>query len=124
MKGSKFVVIDRAVKANAIDFISSLDIGGKVTWEVIVQPKKKSRTETQNRTYWRWVGELSEETGYDKTEIHSIFGKKFLPMVEIKMGSSVDLVPISTTKLSPPEFSTYLLQIEAFCASEIGHVLS
>jgi len=124
MKGSKFVVIDRAVKANAIDFISSLDIGGKVTWEVVVQPKKKSRTETQNRTYWRWVGELSEETGHDKTEIHSIFGKKFLPMVEIKMGSSVDLVPISTTKLSPPEFSTYLLQIESFCASEIGHVLS
>lgn len=124
MKGSKFVVIDRAIKANAIDFISSLDIGGKVTWEVVVQPKKKSRTETQNRTYWRWVGEISLETGYDKSELHSIFGKKFLPMVEIKIGSSVELIPISTTKLSSPDFSNYLLQIESFCATEIGHRLS
>tara|TARA_B100000780_G_scaffold24882_1_gene15831 strand:- start:1868 stop:2242 length:375 start_codon:yes stop_codon:yes gene_type:complete len=124
MKGYKFVVTDMSIRSNAIDVISSLEVGAKTIWEVIVQPKKKSRTETQNRTYWRWVGEISLETGYDKSELHSIFGKKFLPMVEIKIGSSVELIPISTTKLSSPDFSNYLLQIESFCATEIGHRLS
>ena len=61
MKGYKFVVTDMSIRSNAIDVISSLEVGAKTIWEVIIQPKKKSRTETQNRTYWRWVGEISLE---------------------------------------------------------------
>ena len=85
-------------------------------WEVTVSEFKRSRSEQQNRLYWRWLEEIAQHTGEgDKDAWHDYFRTKFLGKrpVTIK-GELIEVLP-STTKLNVSEMSEYMNHIQREC---------
>ncbi len=66
-----------------------------------------SRSSCQNRFYWKCVIQpISDSTGFGGPEVHDLMKHKFLCP-----GSS-------TTELTTQEFSTYLVQCQAWAAGQ------
>jgi hypothetical protein len=76
---------------------------------------KPSRSDAQNRLYWKWVDILGKELGYSKDETHLILADKFLGRIEIttKKGDVISTVK-STRGLKTGEFTDYLHDIDFF----------
>ena len=74
--------------------------------------KKPSRTLAQNRYLWFYYGIISEDTGEDPEDLHSLFKGLFLEngITEI-YGHKVRKVS-SSTKLNKLEFGEFLARIE------------
>lgn len=70
-----------------------------------------SRTTKQNRLWWLYVGILSNETGYDKNEMHEQLKSQFMPFAK------------STTELSTKEFSDMVNQIVRWSAETLSVIL-
>lgn len=94
-----------------------------VCYDVDITRHAAIRSNPQNNLYWKWVGIVARETGNDSDMVHKVFAGKFLgrDIVEV-FGQKVSKVR-TTTKLSTEEFSTYLDQIDAFCATELKIIL-
>jgi len=83
-------------------------------FSLIIDERKPTRSEQQNRYYWLYVQMISDETGYTKDEVHTLCKGKFLTR-EIKevLGEKVRITK-STTDLTKSEFSEYILEIQNF----------
>ena len=81
---------------------------------ISIDERKPTRSENQNRFYWLYIGIISEETGYTKDELHTLFKGKFLSK-EIKevMNQKVRITK-STTDLNKSDFSEYIMEIQTF----------
>ena len=99
-------------------------MGMPMPCEVTIQPFRKKRSAAQNRLYWRWLTEISQqievpdESGelkkLSKEEWHHVCGMKWLGVKTIKIGQWETAVPsVSTTKLKVGEFAEYLTKMEA-----------
>lgn len=99
----------------AIDYIK--DIDGEV--EIRVRPTKDIRSLKMNNLYWRWLGLLSEESGYSKKELHNYFKTKLL-CIEEKFLDEYVINCTSTSDLSVKDFSIYLRDVVQL-ASENFH---
>lgn len=88
-------------------------------FEVSIQEHKSKRSLAQNRLYWRWLSEISEQATTKDGEYlsvdkwHYLCALKFLGMDTIKDDGKIFAIPTkSTTKLTVSEFSYYLMEIE------------
>jgi hypothetical protein len=75
--------------------------------------KRPKRTELQNRYYWGvYLPLISEETGNDIDDLHTLFKGKFLSKEVVQvLGESVRRVR-STASLSSIQFGDYIRRIE------------
>lgn len=74
---------------------------------------ENTRTMSQNRLYWLYLGVIERETGQEAKELHEFFKREFLVPKFIKvMGKEIEIYP-STTTMKKLEFSEYL---EKICA--------
>lgn len=85
--------------------------------QVLVEPKKKRRSDRQNAYYWGVIIEtLSDHTGYAADEMHEALKNKFLGFYDKKTGLRV---VSSSAEQNTVEFENYMSQIRAW-ASENG----
>ena len=94
----KIVFDDRAKFLNDV---ALFDDNIKIVIEV--KEAKDIRTNAQNRLWWKWIEIISDETGNDKQELHSILKYKFLLKEEIIDGELHQGLK-STTTLTKEEF--------------------
>lgn len=117
--------------------------------EVIIRPYRKNRSREQNSLYWKWLGEISLETGEDTESLHETFKRKFLApilkrddegyrdlSVELQtlrgngQHESADriglilLSKLSTGALTTKQFSEYLDYIEKHAAEFLNITLT
>lgn len=105
--------------------------------EVIVRPKRKRRSLDQNNYYWGCIvpaiqsafREYSPEVGWSAEMVHEVLKARFLPLIRtqertviLETGEVVD-VPLTTTKLTTTEFSTYKELIQQW-AAEMGILIA
>ncbi|MCM2493292.1 recombination protein NinB [Burkholderia glumae] len=110
------------VKANAKAFN---DRGEPL--RVIVTAEEKQRNAAQNRLYWgailRAIAEQAWVDGrqFDKDSWHEYFARMFGVSDELTLpDGEIILRRKSTSQMSVGEFSTYLNQIQAYAANNLG----
>lgn len=87
------------------------DHEGKKVW-VTFDKRLPQRSQRANSYYWVYLGQIAEETGYTKEEVHEWAKQMFLANRAVEVfGKSVRVAP-STTALSTGEFMEYINKIE------------
>lgn len=89
---------------------------------ITIKEDKMTRSEKQNKLYWKWIGILSSETGYTKDAMHDIMRDKFLGYRTVKTKDKSIQALRSTTELKIEEMKDYLIDIDMF-AIEFGIML-
>jgi hypothetical protein len=75
--------------------------------------KRPKRTELQNRYYWGvYLPLISEETGNDIDDLHTLFKGKFLSKELVQVLGEKIRRTKSTTELSSIQFGDYIRRIE------------
>ena len=113
--------------------------------EVVIRDYKSKRSLDQNALYWRWLEEISEQTGYSVEELHNRFKSLYMLQVylaEPKTKKQQDWIglydmikedgtnamieraldTISTTWADVEQFKEYMDRIEQFCISKEIHL--
>ena len=87
---------------------------------ITVGEQKKRRSLNLNSYYWAVVVKLlSEETGYDKDEMHAVLKSMFLRTRYQIKGVWVDSTK-STTKLSNKEMGEFIEEVKRFASTTLG----
>lgn len=87
---------------------------------ITVREQKKRRSLNLNSYYWAVVVKLlSEETGYDKEEMHEVLKSMFLRTRYQIKGIWIDGTK-STTKLSNKEMNDYLEEVKRFATTTLS----
>ena len=87
---------------------------------ITVGEQKKRRSLNLNSYYWAVVVKLlSEETGYDKDEMHEVLKSMFLRTRYQIKGVWVDSTK-STTKLTHKEMSEFIEEVKRFASTTLG----
>lgn len=107
------VTDDASMKANnptrLRDYLRSLKPGRDIWLTIEIATNK--RTLSQNNYYWAYLNIIADETGDDANSIHEWAKRKFLSPKFITVQGEEIKIPASTTDLSKPEFSEYLMRI-------------
>ena len=86
------------------------------TISITISDAKQTRSQQQNRFYWEIVGIISNDTGYERTEMHDILRYKLLGMKTKEVsGHEYEVLP-STTELSVGEMAEYITGVIRFAA--------
>jgi CRISPR/Cas system CSM-associated protein Csm2 small subunit len=102
---------------HVVQFIAKLE-GARII--VTIEKWRGRRSDQANRFYWGAVVDaISEHTGYEKSEVHSILGMMFL--LAEKDGRKYVR---STATLNTAEFSEFLDRVIRWAAMELGVVIS
>lgn len=108
-----YKIINDRVRQNCINEIQSLPEG-----KYQVDIKEVKRSNEQNRFYWKVLEIISEETGYERDELHDALKRKFIGVDQGKdIFGNLYLKPKSSAKLKKGEFTTYLNKVIAFAYS-------
>lgn len=140
MTPQTFVLVNDAIRNNAITIIKNLPIDGSM--QVVVEHKKAVRTMSQQSLMWagplKDIAEQAWVAGkqYNAEVWHEFFKKKFLPEIMDEnydrkitkkwngkwvFGPDGDVVLVgSTTQLSTYGMGIYITELEAYGASELG----
>ena len=87
---------------------------------ITVGEQKKRRSLNLNSYYWAVVVKLlSEETGYDKDEMHEVLKSMFLRTRYQIKGVWEDSTK-STTKLTHKEMSEFIEEVKRFASTTLG----
>jgi hypothetical protein len=114
------IIRDESNRESAARFINGLSM--EKPWEITVKPYEKKRNNGQNALYWKLCTLIGSEIGYSKDEMDTILTRKFLaPSIVEYEGMTIE--KYSTSHLKVAEFSTFLEQIHAFAASDLGITL-
>ena len=115
-----FIIKDNKRMSDCLQFLSN--IPQDKPWEVSIDEYAPSRSKSQNRLYWMWLGILAKFMGEkSKDDLHETFAFKFLDKVEKEVKyrdetGAIQTVNIcrakSTTELTTKEFTTYLEEVE------------
>jgi len=116
-----FKVTSEESRNSVIQYLSRLNLIKK--YDVQISPVKKLRTIPMNRLYWLWLNCISHETGNEVKDLHEHFTEYYLPRETVQIFNKTTERPISTTKLTTVEFTSYLEKIEQFSSMELGIVL-
>ena len=96
-----------------------LNYEGK-TVVVTVREQKERRSLNLNSYYWAVIVKLlSEETGYNKDEMHEVLKSMFLRTRYQIKGVWVDSTK-STTKLSNKEMGEFIEEVKRFASTTLG----
>lgn len=120
--GSVWSTLVAFVRANAPAFASKGE-----PLRVIVTAEERQRNQQQNRFYWgavlKQIAEQAWVEGrqFDKDAWHEYFARKYGVCDELVLPDGEIITRRkSTTQMSVGEFSTYLNQIQAYAAGELG----
>lgn len=85
----------------------------------------KERSNPQNRYYWGVVVDtLSDETGYDREEMHEIIKRKFLTDYRIIKGSKGQAVQVETSNktstLNTKSFEDLMTRIRIWASRDLS----
>lgn len=78
----------------------------------------KSRSQNENRYYWKILSIAASETGNDKDTLHRLMTDMHMDKEPVTINGKTMLVPRSTTDLTTSEFEEYLLKVRSFFAQE------
>jgi len=91
---------------------------------VNVSLKKFKRSTDQNRYYWGVVLRMiSDDTGYEQSEVHEILKTEFLKVTEKEINGKLYPIFKSSTKLNTAEFEEYLEKCRRFAAMNLQLVI-
>ena len=116
-----FVVKDRSEREAICDYLQGLPEGK--AYDVCIKLHREKRSNPQNAWYWTIVGIVAKETMNDKEAIHKFFARKFIGYDVKEVGGERIAIVRSTSSLNTEDFSTFLSQVEAFCANDLGIIL-
>ena len=116
-----YILRDRKVLANLMADIASLP--SEPLMEVVIRLYKRSRSLEQNALLWKWYSAIAADTGHTAEDIHEVCKAKFLPPIFVDIAGEVHEVRRTTTKLKVDEMSSYMSQVQAWAASELGITL-
>ncbi len=126
-----FILSNGREKKNALEAITTI-AGAEPLMVVTIDEHKENRSQSQNRLYWKWIGEMREyyleSTGNPITtdSIHDDLKRAFLevdPTTDI-VTQRPKFAPQSTSKLKVVEFAEYLNKIHAHAATSWGLTLT
>lgn len=110
------------VKANAAAFANKGE-----PLRVIVTSEERKRNSEQNKMYWagilRYIAEQAWVNGqqYTADTWHEYFARKFGVCEDVTLPDGEVIVRRkSTTQMSVGEFSTYMTQVQAYAAQNLG----
>lgn len=78
-----------------------------------IEQEITTRSMSQNKLYWMYLGLIERETGQNAKDLHEYFRRTLLPPKFIKVMGKEMKIPQSTTELRKTEFSEYM---EKICA--------
>ena len=90
--------------------------------QIEISEEKDKRSLAQNRRYWSVLRVISE-TGwihgkqFSSEAWHEFFKRKFIGCIDLPDGS---VVSMSSAKLGVEGFQTFMQEVEAFAATELG----
>jgi hypothetical protein len=71
---------------------------------------------------WMWLECIARETGSQRDEVYMYYCKKFL-MKTVTIGQKMERIYMTSSKLNSEQMTTFLNQIQADAASELGITL-
>lgn len=125
----EFRLASPSVWAGMVKFIKSnaramIDKGHPL--RVIVTSEDRKRNTEQNARYWALLTDIADSAWvegrqYSKEIWHEHFARMFLPLNEAILPTG-EIIQIreTTTKLSVGAFSDYMMQVEAYAATNLG----
>jgi hypothetical protein len=113
MKAKRFILRDRGIRENCQAYIR--DLPPDTVWEVVIYKHVKPRSDSQHGYYRVLLGIVSEHTGYDSDELHTMF--------RFKAGLTTSLngvtVPKSTKELSVIEMGELIETVLRVAATDL-----
>lgn len=119
----RFILSNDSAWKLAVDFLGNLRCS-KDLWEVTIRPWSRRRSVEQNARLWALHRAAGLHTGYSAEEMHQLCKARFIGTTVVEIKEHRLEVPQSSVGLDVREFKTFMEQVEAFYASELGVVLS
>ena len=113
MKSKRFVLRDKGIRDNALTYIR--DLPPDTVWQVVINKYVKPRSDSQHGYYRVLLGIVSEHTGYDSDELHTMFRMK-AGLTKVLNGETV---PKSTKELSTMEMSDLIETVLRVAATDL-----
>jgi hypothetical protein len=88
--------------------------------ELSLRPYKPTRSQEQNKRYFKILELISQKTGHDRDELHDLFKNRFLGTVEIELNGEKHTVLRSSRKLKVGEFKDFSDRVEAWAVETLG----
>jgi hypothetical protein len=92
------------------------------TYTITVKKVSEKRSIAQNDLMWMWLECIARETGSQRDEVYMYYCKKFL-MKTVTIGQKMERIYMTSSKLNSEQMTTFLNQIQADAASELGITL-
>lgn len=92
------------------------------TYTITVKKVSEKRSIAQNDLMWMWLECIARETGSQRDEVYMYYCKKFL-MRTVTIGQKMERIYMTSSKLNSEQMTTFLNQIQADAASELGITL-
>ncbi len=140
IENQRFNLLDDDIRDNCVKAIWTAHEQADKPISVIITPQQETRSNAQNRLYWKWLTQFGNEKGYTKEWLHLFFKKRFLAHIyvrdnidyrnmaiairrlkELGMKEEYEFISeqayenTSTTKATTKQMSEYLQAIDRFC---------
>ena len=92
------------------------------TYSITVKKVQEKRSIAQNDLMWMWMQCIENATGTPKDEVYMYYCKRFL-MRTVNIGQRMERIYMTSSKLNSEQMTTFLNQIQADAASELGITL-
>jgi len=122
VKKRTFIIRTDAFLQELIRHLRGLDLGKPK--QIVVSDYRRKHTISQRGLYFVWMHQIGQDTGHTKDEMHQYFKHSLLAPQTLEINGHVVDVPPSIAKLNTEEMSDYMTQIQAFCGTELGLMLS
>lgn len=99
------------IKGYLLTEIANLD--PRKSWDVSIEEHKSTRSQNQNRIYWKWISIIGNHVGQPREDMHRTFAIRFLEPELFVVDGKQYVGAKSTTGLTTKEFTEYLDKINA-----------
>ena len=89
---------------------------------ITIKRMSTKRSIAQNDLMWMWMQCIENATGTPKDEVYMYYCKRFL-MRTVNIGQKMERIYMTSSKLNSEQMTTFLNQIQADAASELGITL-
>ena len=92
------------------------------TYTITINRASEKRSISQNDLMWMWFACIERETCTPKDDVYMYYCKKFL-MKTIQVGSKLERIYNTSSKLNTPQMTEFLNKIQADALTELGITL-
>ena len=112
------IISTEADKDRAVKHIKALNMGKP--WSMEVKPYKKNRSLAQNKLFWKYMGIIGNEIGYDPQDCHDVICQKLLGTEHKTVMGEAIIVIKGTKNLKVKEFAHFIEAIIRFAITDLG----